>query len=138
MIPIIPILGVVTQLIDRVIPDPAEREKAKAALVELEQKGELQEMQIKLSAIIMEAKSEDPWTSRARPSFLYVIYILILMSIPMGFLSAFSPETASAVSDGFRAWLSAIPSDLYGLFGFGYLGYVGSRSYDKKKILEAK
>jgi len=38
-------------------------------------------MQISLSAIMAEANSHDPWTSRARPTFLYVIYGVILLSV---------------------------------------------------------
>jgi phosphotransferase system glucose/maltose/N-acetylglucosamine-specific IIC component len=64
---------------------------------------------------------------------MYVIYILILMAIPMGFLSAFSPHTATAVAEGFKMWLQAIPDSLYTLFGVGYLGYTGARSLEKVK-----
>ncbi len=84
----------------------------------------------------MEAKSADPWTSRARPSFLYVVYTFILAAIPMGFLFAFEPETAEAVTEGVRLWLAAIPGEMWALFGAGYLGYSGMRSYDKRKLIE--
>jgi hypothetical protein len=86
-----------------------------------------------LSAILAEAQSTDPWTSRARPSFLYVVYILILASIPMGFLYAFSPETAAAVTTGMREWLAGIPKDLIELFQWVMLGYIGGRSFEKVK-----
>ena len=59
------------RLIDRLIPDPTEREKAKLALLQAEGQQALQEMQVSLSAILAEANSLDPWTSRARPTFLY-------------------------------------------------------------------
>ena len=64
---------------------------------------------------------------------MYVIYILILSSIPMGFLFAFQPEVADAVIQGFTGWLQAIPDSLYTLFGAGYLGYAGARTVDKMK-----
>ena len=66
-----------SRLIDRLVPDPAEREKAKLALLQAEGQLALQEMQTSLSAILAEASSQDPWTSRARPTFLYVIYGVI-------------------------------------------------------------
>ena len=97
------------------------------------QSGELKEIELSLSAIVAEANSSDPWTSRARPSFLYVIYLMILMSIPMGFLFAFKPEVAQAVTTGVNAWLMAIPEPLYTLFGIGYLGYTGARTWDKSR-----
>jgi len=129
-------MPLVGKLIDRVFPDKEAAAKAKAELFQMEQDGDLKEMEVQMSAIVMEAQSKDPWTSRARPSFLYVVYIIILTALPMGLLSAISPDTASAVADGFEAWLAAIPEEMWGLFGVGYLGYVGGRSYDKRKMLE--
>ena len=63
-------------------------------------------MNTQLSAIISDSKSSDPWTSRARPSFLYVVYTLILSAIPMGVVSAVSPLTAHEIILGFKDWLS--------------------------------
>jgi hypothetical protein len=88
---------------------------------------------VQLSAIVAEAQSEDPWTSRARPSFLYMCYVLILAAIPAGILSAVAPETAAAIIEGFRAWLAAIPDEIVALMAAGYLGYTGARSLDKRK-----
>lgn len=126
----LPIIG---NLLDEVIETDEEKAKAKAKLLKLQQDGALKDMEVRLSAILEEARSGDPWTSRARPSFLYVIYILILASIPMGVLYAVSPETASSIATGFQAWLHAIPDSLYTLFGAGYLGYAGARTVDKLK-----
>ena len=89
-----------------------------------------------MSAILAEAKSDDPWTSRARPSFLYTIYLLILAAIPIGILSAFKPEMATQIASGMQAWLGAIPDTLWQVFGFGYLGYTGAREYGKSKLLK--
>lgn len=81
-----------------------------------------------------EAQSKDPWTSRARPAFLYVVYLLILTSIPMAIVHAFNPELSQRLIEGFNGWLTAIPEPIITLFGVGYLGYTGARSYDKFKI----
>jgi ABC-type proline/glycine betaine transport system permease subunit len=64
---------------------------------------------------------------------MYVMYTLILSSIPMGVLFAFKPDVAQAVTVGFKAWLEAIPSDMIALFGVGYVGYVGARTVEKIK-----
>jgi hypothetical protein len=64
---------------------------------------------------------------------MYVIYTMLLMGIPMGFLSAYDPVVATNVAEGFKAWLDAIPKELYGLFGVGYVGYTGARTYEKYK-----
>lgn len=133
-----PLMAVFDKAVDKLFPgaeQKAQKYEAKAKLIEAEQKGEFIELETRMQAIIMEAKSKDPWTSRARPSFLYVIYILILSAIPMGFLYAFQPEMSANVIVGFKDWLNAIPGELYALFGAGYLGYTKSRENDKARLL---
>lgn len=127
---LIPIVG---KVLDRVLPDKATSDAAKLKVLELQQSGELKLLETQMSAIIAEAQSADPWTSRARPSFLYVMYLLILWCIPMGILTAFRPETASAITAGMTGYLSAIPEPLYMLFGTGYLGYTAARQWGKAK-----
>ncbi len=120
-------------LLDKVIPDEKAREAAKLQLMQHEGQQALQEIQAQLSPILAEAQSADPWTSRARPSFMYVIYVLLLASLPMGVLFAFEPDVAKNVTEGFRAWLAALPEPIINLFGMGYLGYTGARSFEKWK-----
>jgi hypothetical protein len=127
------LVGISGKVIDKLFPDPAEAARAKAELMQMQQDGELKELETRMSAIIAEANSSDPWTSRARPSFLYVVYIIILAAIPMGFLHAVRPEVAISVAAGFKSWLDAIPPDMWMLFGAGYLGYTGARTFDKRK-----
>jgi hypothetical protein len=126
------LVGPVFDLIGKYFPSEEEKNKAKIALLEAEQSGKLEELKTQLSAIVAEANSADPWTSRARPSFLYVVYVCILFGLPMGILSAYSASTAADIATGFGLWLKAIPDSMWTLFGVGYLGYVGARSYDKK------
>jgi hypothetical protein len=120
-------------LLDRLIPDEAARAEAKRRLVAAEGQQALAELQLQLSAILAEAASPDPWTSRARPAFLYVVYTLLLAGLPMGLLSVVNPEAAKAMAAGFAAWLNAIPEPIVTLFSIGYLGYTGARSVDKWK-----
>ena len=128
--------GIGLKLLDKItdyFPTIEEKNKAKLALLEMEQRGELEETKQQLSAIITEAQSQDGWTSRARPTFLYVVYAVILFGLPMGILFAFKPDVAVAVTNGFKMWLVAIPEEMWWLFGTGYLGYTGARSFDKGK-----
>ena len=118
-------------LLDRVIPDKAEADRAKLALLSAQDSDALAQLQTHLSAIIAEVGSKDPWTSRARPSFLYVMYIMILWSLPMGLVAAFRPDVTRAIAAGMNAYLEAIPQSLYGLFGTGYLGYTAARQWGK-------
>ncbi|MBE2993088.1 hypothetical protein IFR23_13855 [Sphingomonas sp. CFBP 13603] len=73
----------------------------------------------------------DPWTTRARPTFLYVMYTLLLGAIPAGLIAAVRPQTAQAIAAGMAAYLNAIPEPLYALFGTGYLGYTVAREWGK-------
>jgi hypothetical protein len=127
------LIGPVANIIDKVVPDRTARDKAKLELLTLQGSQEMQALETQISAIIAEARSEDPWTSRARPSFLYVVYIMILWAIPMGLLSAIRPEAAAAVSRGITSYLNAIPEPLYMLFGTGYLGYTAARQWGKAR-----
>ncbi|WP_347717298.1 holin family protein, partial [Sphingomonas sp.] len=82
------IIGPISQLLDRIIPDPRVRDEAKLALLKLQGDQEMASLTTQMQAIVAEAQSPDPWTSRARPSFLYIMYALILWSIPMGLIAA--------------------------------------------------
>ena len=125
------ILGPITGLIDKIIPDPEARDRAKLELIRLEGSQELETVRTQLSAIVAEAQSADPWTSRARPSFLYVMYALLLWAIPMGLIAAVRPEMAEGIANGMNAYLAGIPEPLYALFGTGYLGYTAARQWGK-------
>ncbi|RZM11458.1 MAG: hypothetical protein EOP68_03710 [Sphingomonas sp.] len=123
-------------LLDKLIPDPRARDAAKLELLKLEGARELDAVRAQLSAIVAEAQSTDPWTSRARPSFLYVMYALLLWAIPMGLIAAARPAMAEAIARGMTAYLSGIPEPLYALFATGYLGYTAARSWGKAKGVE--
>ena len=130
------IIGPVASIIDKIIPDKEARERAKIELIKLEGTQELETLKAQLSAIVAEAGSADPWTSRARPSFLYVIYAMLLCSLPMGVLAAFRPEAARHVAAGMNAYLNGLPEPLYALFATGYLGYTAARQWGKVKGVE--
>lgn len=127
------LLEVGSRIIDRIFPDPAQRAQAQMELLKMQRDGELEEMRVALSAILAEAQSADPWTSRARPSFLYVMYAMILASIPVGIAHVVSPAAVATFTAGVQGWLGAIPDELWWLFGAGYLGYTGSRMLEKRR-----
>jgi hypothetical protein len=125
------IIGPVAGLLDKLIPDPQARDRAKLELLRLQGGQDLEAVKAQLAAIVAEAQSPDPWTSRARPSFLYVMYALILWAIPMGLIAAVNPAMALAIGKGMTGYLAAIPDSLYALFGTGYLGYTAARQWGK-------
>jgi Holin of 3TMs, for gene-transfer release len=130
------LIAPIAAIIDKIIPDPKARDAAKLELIKLQGSQDLETLQTQLSAILAEAQSADPWTSRARPSFLYVMYLIILCSIPMGLIAAFRPQAATDIAAGMNAYLSGLPEPLYALFGTGYLGYTAARQWGKVKGVE--
>ena len=125
------LIGPIAALIDKLIPDPKARAEAKLALIKLQGSQDLETLRTQLSAILAEAQAPDPWTSRARPSFLYVMYIIILWALPMGLIAAVRPQAAMDIAAGMNAYLSGLPEPLYVLFGTGYLGYTAARQWGK-------
>ncbi|MBE5073452.1 holin family protein [Erythrobacteraceae bacterium E2-1 Yellow Sea] len=127
------LIGPIASIIDKIIPDKEARAKAKLELIQLQGSQELKLIEARLAAIVTEAQSADPWTSRARPSFLYVMYAMILWAVPMGVLAAFNPSAARDIAAGMNAYLNGLPEPLYALFGTGYLGYTAARQWGKAK-----
>ena len=130
------IVGPVSKLLDKIIPDPQARDRAKLELIKLQGDQEMAAIGQQMQAIVAEAQSNDPWTSRARPSFLYVMYAMILWAIPMGLIAAVNPSMALGIGNGMTAYLRGLPEELYALFGTGYLGYTAARTWGKFKGVE--
>ena len=122
------IVGPVSKLLDKIIPDPQARDRAKLELLKLQGDQEMATITAQMQAIVAEAQSTDPWTS-----FLYLMYAL---TIPMGLIAAADPSMAKGIADGMTAYLRGIPEELYALFGTGYLGYTAARTWGKVKGAE--
>jgi hypothetical protein len=120
------------KIIDKVIPDPGQRDAAKFKLLELEQAGQLAELkaetdlaleQIRVNAI--EAASQDPFVRRWRPAFGWLgVAALAYAYIGHPILSWISP-LAGTVSPP-----PVDTADLMVLVG-GLLGFGGYRSWEK-------
>ena len=130
------LISPIAGIIDKIIPDKEARDRAKLELIRLQGSQDMALLQTQLSAIIAEAQSPDPWTSRARPSFLYVMYAILLWAVPMGLIAAFRPEAAQHIATGMNAYLNGLPEPLYALFGTGYLGYTAARQWGKIRGVE--
>lgn len=118
------LVGSVSDIIDRFVQTPDEKAKALLELRALE----VRETEIIVSsasaAVQKEAESPDPWVRRARPTFLYIMYAVLVwnfMLLPV--VQLLTTQPLSPIT---------LPDDLYYLFGAGYLGYVGARSWDKR------
>lgn len=126
----------IASLIDKIIPEPKARDAAKLELNKLQGSQEMDVLCTQLSAVLAEAQSADPWTSRARPSFLYVTYAMLLWAIPMGLIAAVQPQAVANIARGMNAYLNGLPEPLYALFGTGYLGYTVARQWGISRELE--
>ena len=133
-----PLAKLADTVIDNLFETDEEKAAAKVKIMQAEQTGRLEEAKISMSAIMAEAQSSDPWTSRARPTFLYVMYAVIGLCFVGGILSVWWPSQVLTAADGVKAMLLAIPDALWALFGAGYLGYNAARSMDKKTIQGAR
>lgn len=130
------ILGMGEKLIDKFFTSDEEKAKAQMQLLLMQQNGELKELETRMSAILAEAQSADPWTSRARPSFMYVFYFVILMLVFIApIIGIFSPEAMKAFYDNVSYGFGAIPEEMWWTFTVGYLGYSGARTIEKRKGL---
>ena len=119
--------------INKIWPDPQDRAKAEVMMLQAQSDAALNLLKTQMSVMLAEAQSTDKFTSRARPGFLYVVYLLMLCSIPMGILYSLNPAIAGNVTTGFKDWLAAIPPDIISMFQFVMLGYIGGRSFEKVK-----
>ena len=75
--------------------------------------------------------NHDYYIEVARPTFLYVIYAILLWSIPIGVLGAISPVAAKNMAAAMTGYFSGLPEPLYTLFGAAYLGYTAARQWGK-------
>ena len=81
--------------------------------------------QVQSANITAETKSEDAYVRRARPTFLYVMILGIAFSIIIfPILNLLTHKGLAMVP---------IPDAYLELFGVGFLGYTGARSWEKTK-----
>ena len=127
------IAGLLGKVLDRAWPDPAQKAQAAIELEKLRQAGEFKELDSAMQAILAEANSQDPWTSRARPSFMYVFYFILLSLViiaPM--VGVFKPAEMKAFFENVKYGFEAVPEALWWTFSAGYLGYTTARTYEKR------
>lgn len=124
-------LNLGSAIIDKIFPDKNERNKYKLALLEMEQRGELIDIEKRYEAIVAEAKSSDRWTSRARPAFMYVFYLYLVWVLVMSVVAVFSPSSAQAMTSTVKLGFEAVPPLMWNTFLMGYLGYGLYRTVDK-------
>jgi hypothetical protein len=130
-IPATDVVAPIAGVLDRIIPDPQARDAAKLELLRLD-RHELTNLYAAMTGARTPTPVADRWSTRARPSFLYVMYALLLWSVPLGLIAAVRPAAAQAIARGMTLYLNALPEPLYALFATGYLGYTVAREWGKR------
>lgn len=122
------------ELIGKVIPDPQAKAEAQRRLLEMEQNKELEGEKNRYSAIVAEANSNDPLTSRARPMFMYVFYaLLVFLVIILPLIGLGDPVAMATILGNIKLGFASIPEEMWWTFTAGYLGYTTARSWEKNK-----
>lgn len=140
MIPVIAagVFDIASKVIDKLVPDPAANAEMQLKLVELDKNCELQELQLQMSAIVAEANSTDPWTSRARPSFMYLFYVIVIFMVVIApMVGVLYPEKMDLFFMNVNKGFTAIPEAMWWTFTAGFLGYSGSKSLEAIKGVKA-
>lgn len=116
------IIGSIFGVIDKVLPDQAQADKAKLALVELQQKGELQHIEAASKVIIAESEGEGYLQKNWRPiTMLVFVFIIANNYIIYPYLSLFWD----------KAPMLPLPDHLWKLLELGITGYIVGRTGEK-------
>ena len=119
---VLAVLGAVTPLLNKLIPDPAQRAEAEANLLRLHQAGELKELESATAVIVAEANSSHWIVAAWRPiTMLTFTFIIANNYILYPYLSLFWQEAPVLI----------LPPDLWALMKIGLGGYVTGRSAEK-------
>ncbi len=123
------VLNIGAKILDRVIPDKAEREKAQAELVKMQLNGELQQLAGQLDINKTEAQHQSVFVAGWRPFIGWVCGVALCYQFVL------RPVVTWAVpSLGYTvAEMPGLDDNLWELM-FGMLGLGGLRSYEKIKL----
>jgi hypothetical protein len=125
--PISTALDLGSKVIDRLWPDPAQRDAAKLKLLEMQQSGELARLAadtdlVKAAASIVEAEAKsEGWLTRSWRPITMLVFVALLVARMFGL-------TAEGITE-------AEYTELWGLMKLGLGGYVFTRG--GKQMIEA-
>lgn len=119
MIQYIPIIG---QVIDKLFPDPNQREIAKAELTKIVGEQHIAEMEAKSKVIVAEAQG-DSWMQRNwRPCLMFLFMFILAFNFILAPIAGML---------GLIIKTLPIPNDMWFLLSIGVGGYIGGRSAEK-------
>ena len=110
------------KLIDRLFPDQVARDKAKVELLTMQANGELEELKVRMSAIVAEAQSDSWLASNWRPiTMLSFVFIIFNNWVLYPYFKAF----------GLPVVYLEVPVNVWNIIEIGLGGYVIGRSGEK-------
>ena len=118
----IPLIEAGLRIIDKIIPDPEAKAEATRKLLEIQQAGELAEVEAAMNVVVAEAKSEHALTSQWRPITMLVFTAIVANNyIIAPYLTAMFGGSV----------MLEMPDQLWNLLSIGIGGYVVGRSSEK-------
>jgi len=111
------LMGGVKDLVGEFHLAPEKQLEFEAKIREMEKAETLAITKAAESVLVTQAKSDDPWVRRARPTFLWLMYGIFLYNWIV------RPAMGDVPLE--------IQEQVVWLFGAGFLGYTGARSWDK-------
>lgn len=118
----IPLLDVGLRIIEKLIPDPTAKAEAQRKLIELQQTGQLAEIEAATRVVVAEAQSEHPLTSQWRPLTMLTFTAIVANNyILYPYLRLFWAD----------APVLEMPEQLWNLLQIGIGGYVVGRTAEK-------
>ena len=116
------LLGPLTTLIERIFPDKAKQDEAKAQIMTIMMKAQADEMTAKSNVIVAEAKGESwlqrNWRPLTMMTFVIIMIFNFIFAPIMGMLAMPVPTLE-------------IPPHMWTLLTVGIGGYIGGRSIEK-------
>ena len=110
------------RIIDKIIPDPEAKAEATRKLLEIQQAGELAEVEAAMNVVVAEAKSEHALTSQWRPITMLVFTAIVANNYILApYLQAMFGWSVSL----------EMPEQLWNLLSIGIGGYIFGRSGEK-------
>jgi roadblock/LC7 domain-containing protein len=131
LIPLDIILGLGSKLIDSVFPDPAKKAEAQLKLLELQQSGELAQMQAQTAINVEEAKSSSTFIAGWRPFIGWVCGTAFAINFIVGPMGVFMAALAGKAVVFPTLALSEMMPVLLGMLGLG-----AYRTFEKVKDAE--
>ena len=104
------------KIIDKILPDTEARDKAKAELAILQQRGDLKELESAMQVVVAEAKGES-WLQRSWRPITMLTFVSLVVAKWLGL-------TAQGVTE-------QVELELMNLIQIGLGGYVIGRSVEK-------